>query len=135
MRFETLDRWAPWVLSVLRIIAGLLFLQSGLAKYFGFPSPPPGNMTALLYVQGIIEILGGILLTIGLFTRYAAFIMSGDMAAAYFIAHLPRSFFPLANNGGLAVLFCFLFLYIFFAGPGPWSVDTQLRSRRAEPAV
>jgi len=123
MNFAALTPWAPRTLSILRIMAGLLFLQHGLQKYLGFPAPAPANMSALLYVQGAIEIIGGILLTIGLFTRYAAFIMAGDMAVAYFMAHFPRSFFPLVNNGNLAVLYCFVFLYIFFAGPGPWSAD------------
>jgi len=123
MNFAALVPWATRSLSILRIIAGLLFLQHGLQKHMGFPAPAPAHISTLLYVQGAIEIIGGILLTIGLFTRYAAFIMAGDMAVAYFIAHFPRSFFPLVNSGELAVLYCFVFLYIFFAGPGPWSVD------------
>jgi putative oxidoreductase len=83
-------------------------------------------MTTLLYVQGVIEIIGGILLLIGAYTRVVSFILAGDMAAAYFIAHFPRSFFPAANGGDAAVLFCFAFFYIFFAGGGPWSVDRTL---------
>jgi putative oxidoreductase len=120
--FARLDRASPYVLSILRIIAGLLFLQHGLQKYFSFPSAGP-HMRPLLYVQGIIEIVGGVLLAGGLYTRIVAFILSGDMAVAYFTAHLPRSFYPAVNGGNLAIMYCFVFLYIFFAGGGPWSLD------------
>jgi putative oxidoreductase len=120
--YARLDRASPYVLSILRIITGLLFLQHGLQKYFAFPSAGP-HMRLLLYVQGIIEIAGGVLLAGGLYTRIVAFILSGDMAFAYFIAHFPRSFYPAVNGGDLAVLYCFVFLYIFFAGGGPWSLD------------
>jgi putative oxidoreductase len=99
-----------------------LFTEHGLQKYIGFPSVGP-PMTTLLYVQGMIEIIGGILLLIGAYTRVVSFILAGDMAAAYFMAHFPRSFFPASNGGDAAVLFCFAFFYIFFAGGGPWSVD------------
>jgi putative oxidoreductase len=120
--YARLDRASPYVLSILRIITGLLFLQHGLQKYFAFPSEGP-HMRPLLYVQGINEIAGGVLLAGGLYTRIVAFILSGDMAFAYFIAHFPRSFYPAVNGGDLAVLYCFVFLYIFFAGGGPWSLD------------
>jgi putative oxidoreductase len=120
--YARLDRASTYVLSILRIITGLLFLQHGLQKYFAFPSAGP-HMRPLLYVQGIIEIAGGVLLAGGLYTRIVAFILSGDMAFAYFIAHFPRSFYPAVNGGNLAVLYCFVFLYIFFAGGGPWSLD------------
>jgi putative oxidoreductase len=120
--YARLDRASPYVLSILRIITGLLFLEHGLQKYFAFPSEGP-HMRPLLYVQGIIEIAGGVLLAGGLYTRIVAFILSGDMAFAYFIAHFPRSFYPAVNGGDLAVLYCFVFLYIFFAGGGPWSLD------------
>ena len=119
---QTSKRERPDILSVLRIVVALLFLESGLQKYFGFPSAGP-QMTPLLYVQGAIEIVGGILLLIGAYTRVVAFILAGDMAAAYFMAHFPRSFFPAINGGVAAVLFCFAFLYLVFAGGGPWSVD------------
>jgi putative oxidoreductase len=123
----TLEKGRPFILSLLRIIVALLFLQHGLQKYIGFPSAGP-QMTTLLYVQGVIEIFGGVLLLAGAYTRAVAFILAGDMAAAYFIAHLPRSFFPAANGGDAAVLYCFVFFYIFFAGGGPWSFDrTVLR--------
>jgi putative oxidoreductase len=121
--FAGLERWRPHALSVLRIMVGLLFLQHGLSKYFGFPAAAPGSMTTLIYVQGLIEIVGGVLLTLGAFTRPVAFILAGDMAVAYFMSHFPRGFFPMANGGNLAVLYSFVFLYIFFAGGGAWSLD------------
>ncbi len=117
-----LEKWRPTVLSILRIVAALLFLQSGLEKFFGFPVAGP-PLTGLIILAAIIETFGSLLLLVGLFTRWAAFIMSGEMAFAYFIAHAPRSFYPAANGGSLAVLYCFVFLYLVFAGGGPWSVD------------
>ncbi len=127
-----LASWAPRVLSIMRIMAGLLFLQHGLMKLVGFPLAPQNYpaLFSLMWWAAIIEIVGGILLIIGLFTRPAAFIMSGEMAFAYFMAHAPRSFYPIANNGEASILFCFVFLYIVFAGPGPWSVDEK-RARAA----
>ena len=118
----TLEKGRPYILSVLRIVVALLFIEHGLEKYFGFPSAGP-PMTMLLYVQGVIEIVGGILLLIGAYTRVVAFILAGDMAVAYFMAHFPRSFFPAVNGGDAAVLYCFAFFYMFFAGGGPWSFD------------
>jgi putative oxidoreductase len=123
--YASLEKQSPYILSVLRIVAALLFLQHGLQKYFGFPSAGP-PMTPLLYVQGVIEIVGGVLLLVGAWTRPVAFILAGDMAAAYFMAHFPRSFFPAVNGGDGAVLYCFVFFYIFFAGGGPWSVDRAM---------
>jgi putative oxidoreductase len=120
--YANLEKGRPYILSVLRIVVALLFLEHGLQKYFGFPSAGPA-MTPLLYVQGAIEVVGGILLLVGAYTRVVAFILAGDMAVAYFMAHFPRSFFPAMNGGDAAVLFCFIFFYIFFAGGGPWSVD------------
>jgi putative oxidoreductase len=120
--YASLEEARPYVLSVLRIIVALLFLEHGLQKFFGFPSAGP-PMTSLLYVQGVIEIVGGILLLLGAYTRVVAFILAGDMAFAYFMAHFPRSFFPAVNGGDAAVLYCFVFLYLLFAGGGPWSVD------------
>jgi len=117
-----LDQARPYILSILRIVIALLFLEHGLQKFFGFPSAGP-PMRPLLYVQGAIEIVGGIFLLIGAYTRVVAFILAGDMAVAYFIAHFPRSFFPAVNGGDAAVLYCFAFFYIVFAGGGPWSVD------------
>ncbi len=120
----SLDRWAPYVLSVLRIIVALLFLQHGSSKLFGFPQPmsAPALFT-MLWFAGAIELVGGVLLMLGLFTRAAAFIMSGEMAVAYFLVHAPRGFFPILNGGDAAVLYCFVFFYLVFAGPGPWSLD------------
>jgi putative oxidoreductase len=126
---ESLEKWAPQALSVLRIVAGLLFLQHGLQKFFGFPSAGP-PLTPLLGIQGLIELIGGVLLAIGAFTRPVSFVLSGDMATAYFIAHLPNSFFPIVNRGDAALLYCFVFLYIFFAGGGPWSIDRNWMNRR-----
>jgi putative oxidoreductase len=116
--------WPPRMLSVLRIMTGLLFMEHGMQKFFAFPSPGPA-LTPLLIVQGLLELVGGILIVIGLFTRPVAFILAGDMAVAYFYAHAPRGFFPQVNMGQLAILFCFVFLYLFVAGGGAWSVDQQ----------
>jgi putative oxidoreductase len=124
--YAGLENARPYVLSLLRIVVALLFLQHGLQKYFAFPSAGP-HMRPILYVQGIIEIAGGVLLFLGVYTRLVAFILSGDMAVAYFIAHLPRSPFPAVNGGDLAVLYCFTFLYIFFAGGGAVSCDRAFR--------
>jgi putative oxidoreductase len=120
--YANLEKRRPYILSVLRIVVALLFLEHGLQKYFGFPSAGP-PMTPLLYVQGAIEIVGGILILIGAYTRPVAFILAGDMAVAYFMVHFPRSFFPAMNGGDAAVLYCFVFFYIMFAGGGAWSVD------------
>ncbi len=120
--YANFEKGRPYILSVLRIVVALLFIEHGLQKYFGFPSAGP-PMTPLLYVQGVIEIVGGVLLLIGAYTRVVAFILAGDMAVAYFMAHFPRSFFPAMNSGDAAVLFCFVFFYMVFAGGGPWSVD------------
>ena len=127
-------QWSERMLSVLRIIVGLLFLEHGLAKIFDFPHPPNHVPYALFTMnpglQGLIELIGGLLLALGLFTRPVAFILSGDMAFAYFMAHEPRGFFPLLNGGELAIVYCFLFLYYAVAGGGPWSLD-HVRQRAA----
>jgi putative oxidoreductase len=119
----------PRILSIVRIVAGLLFLEHGTAKLLGFP---PGTaapaMFGLLWFSGLIELVGGALVTVGLFTRIAAFIMSGEMAVAYFLSHAPRGFFPMSNRGEAAVLYCFIFLHFAVAGGGCWSVD-HLMSR------
>lgn len=117
-------RFSPQLLSLLRIVAGLGFLQHGVSKYFGVP-PFPMPLNPLLYTAGAIELVGGALLVIGLFTRPAAFVVSGMSAAAYFIAHAPKNFFPAVNMGEAAMLYCFIFLYIAAAGAGPWSVDAM----------
>ncbi|KQT19940.1 DoxX family protein [Methylobacterium sp. Leaf399] len=121
--------WAPRLLSVLRIMTGLLFLQHGTQKILGFP-PSERGMPALLSLSGtagLLELVGGVLIVLGLFTRPVAFILSGQMAVAYFLAHAQRSFYPILNGGELAILFCFVFLYLAAAGPGPWSLDAQRR--------
>ena len=119
--------WSPRMLSVLRAMTGLLFVEHGTQKLFGFPPPPnPGPaLLSLLGVQGILELVGGFLILIGFFTRPVAFILAGDMALAYFMRHAPRGFSPMLNGGQLAILFCFVFLYLFVAGGGVWSVDEQ----------
>ena len=122
--------WSPRMLSVLRIMTGLLFLEHGTQKLFAFPGPGPA-LTPLLVVQSLLELAGGVLIVIGLFTRPVAFILAGDMAVAYFMAHSPRGFFPTLNGGQLAILFCFVFLYLFVAGGGAWSVDQQRVSSRS----
>lgn len=116
---------APEMLSLLRIVTGLLFLEHGTGKLLAFPAGLPfidKMPTGLLYFTGTMELVGGLLITIGLFTRPVAFILSGFMAAGYFMAHFPQSFFPAKNFGEPAVLFCFVFLYLAAAGSGPWAV-------------
>lgn len=118
--------WQPRILSVFRIIVGLLFMEHGLAKLFGFPHVAAYDhlqLFSLLGLAGIIETFGGLLVTLGLFTRVAAFVMSGEMAVGYFMSHAPRGFFPMLNGGDAAVLYCFIFLYFVFAGSGSWSLD------------
>lgn len=128
--------WTPRLLSVLRIMAGLVILQFGTVKILGFPSAPGVPVMdylssvepfTLTWFAGLIELIGGALLVLGLFTRTAAFVLSGEMAFAYFMAHAPASFFPIINTGNEAVLFCFVFLYLAAAGAGPWSIDAMRR--------
>jgi putative oxidoreductase len=124
--------WAPRVLSILRIVSGLLMLQYGLAKWFGWPAVKMFEnlpWLSLFAIAGMFELVGGVLLVLGLFTRPVAFVLSGEMAAAYFIEHFPRSFFPILNHGELAVILCFTFLYLAFAGGGPWSLDAVMRKK------
>jgi putative oxidoreductase len=121
-----LAKWEPQLLSVLRIVAGLLFLEHGTSKLLHFPHVAMfDHLIPLLMVAGAIELVGGFLITIGLFTRIAAFICSGEMAAAYWMFHFKTSPFPALNEGDAAILFCFVFLFIAAAGPGPWSVDRK----------
>jgi putative oxidoreductase len=126
----TANRFAPHVLSILRIMSALLLLQHGFSKFFAWPMVmKQPALFSMYWWAGAIEIVGGVLLLFGLFTRPVAFILSGELAFAYFIGHAPKSFFPLVNNGEAAVLFCFVFLYLAFAGGGPWSVDSMLRRK------
>lgn len=122
--FDTLGRYRPQLLSILRIVTALLFLQHGTAKLFGFPpgTMPAAEVFSFMWWIGILEFVGAILLIVGLFTRLAAFVLSGQMAVAYWMAHAPASVYPLANGGETAILFCFVFLYIAAAGPGAWAV-------------
>lgn len=124
--FDRLSAHAPKALAVLRIVAALLFIAHGTQKLFGFPAtdflPPP---MSLFWMAGVIELVTGLLILVGFFTRPAAFIASGTMAFAYFIVHNPGNFFPANNGGDAAVLFCFLFLYLVFAGPGAWAVNQK----------
>ena len=129
---EFLASWSPRILSVLRIITGFLFLWHGSQKLFGFPpsgQPGGGSLPPLMVVAGILEFGGGLLFLLGLFTRPVAFILSGMMAVAYFMAHAPGGFLPLVNKGELAVLYCFVFLYFVFAGGGEWSLDRLFRKK------
>jgi len=128
---------APYLLSVLRIIAAFLFIQVGTAKLFAFPGAVmPGGGTAPLMTQvgiaGLLETVGGAAILVGWLTRPVAFILSGEMAFAYFIGHAPRGLWPVLNEGSGAILFCFIYLYLSAAGPGPWSVDAALRRPRVE---
>jgi putative oxidoreductase len=127
-----LDAWSPRALSLLRIVAGLLFIEHGLMKVFHFPIAQPGApdpLPAFLVVAAWIEIVGGGLIALGLFTRPVAFLCAGEMAIGYFMAHATRSFWPGVNLGGEAILYCFTFLYFAFAGGGEWSVDALVRKR------
>lgn len=130
MEFTWLSRWQPQLLATLRIVAALLILEHALMKFFHFPaSQVPGPLPPLLIAAGAIELVTGILITIGLFTRLAAFVLSGEMAVAYFMAHFPQTFWPALNKGEAAILFCFVFLYIAAAGAGPWALDRAFRDR------
>ena len=121
-----IDTWSPRILGVVRIVTGFLFLTHGSAKLLGYPHVAMFDglqLLSLMGVAGILELVGGLLVVLGLFTRPVAFILSGEMAAAYFMAHAPQGFLPLVNQGEAAVLYCFFFLYLFVAGPGAFSID------------
>jgi putative oxidoreductase len=132
-----LTPWTSRLLSVLRIVVALLFLQHGLAKHVGIPHVPIYDSLPLFAwpfgIAGIIEIVFGILLLVGLWTRLAAFILSGEMAIAYFWIHQPNSLYPMLNGGESAVFFCFTFLYLASAGGGPWAIDAAIGARRKPP--
>lgn len=126
------------MLSGLRIVTGLMFLTAGTTKLFGFPPSavpmPPIDLTSQLGLAGILETFGGLCIVFGLFTRAVAFVLAGEMATAYFQSHLPKSFFPTVNGGVSAVLYCFIYLYLVFAGAGPWSIDAIIaRPKHKEP--
>ncbi|SFV32835.1 putative oxidoreductase [Devosia crocina] len=124
--FDRLSAYAPQALAVLRIITALLFLAHGTQKLLGFPAAEwAPEAFSMPWIAGVIEIITGVLIAIGFFTRPAAFVASGTMAVAYWMAHAPSNFFPVNNGGDAAVLFCFVFLYLVFAGPGAWSVNKQ----------
>ncbi|WP_274626672.1 DoxX family protein [Arvimicrobium flavum] len=124
---DNLGRHAPIGLALLRIMTALLFIAHGTQKLFGFPASGQaagdGGLSTLMLAAGILETFGGLLILVGFLTRPVAFILSGMMAVAYFMAHAPQSFFPILNGGEGAILFCFVFFYLFLAGPGAWSID------------
>ncbi len=123
---ERLSHYQPAVLAILRIMTAVLFIEHGTQKVFGFP-PAPYEITTLFFVAGIIELVGGIFTLLGFFTRPIAFLLSGEMAIAYFMVHMPINFFPANNEGDGAILFCFIFLFLVFAGPGIWALDNRQR--------
>jgi putative oxidoreductase len=127
-----LDAWSPRVLSILRIVTALLFMEHGLMKLFHFPAPQPGApdpLPTILLAAAWLEVIGGGLIALGLFTRAAAFVCSGEMAVAYFMAHAPQGLYPALNMGEAAVLYCFVFFFLVFAGGGYWSLDAVVRKR------
>ena len=130
---ETLNRYAPYALAVLRIVTALLFIEHGTQKLFGFPASQMGaggSLPPLMLVAGVLELVGGLAVLVGFFTRPVAFILAGEMAIAYWMMHVPMGgLFPVQNFGEAAIMFCFVFLYLVFAGPGAWSIDA-IRSRR-----
>jgi putative oxidoreductase len=131
MEFVWLSRWQPQLLALFRIMTGLLFLEHATQKFFAFPAPFPVHpLPPLLIAAGVIELVVGFLVTIGLFTRPAAFIAAGEMAIGYFMMHFPQGFWPAINKGEAAILYCFIFLYLAAAGPGAWSIDAA-RTRDA----
>jgi putative oxidoreductase len=128
--FDRLSAYRPQALAALRIVAALLFIEHGTQKFIDFPpaEQPFGDLMNILGVAGVLEVVGGVLILIGLFTRPVAFVLCGFMAVAYFMAHAPQSFFPINNRGDAAILFCFVFLYLTAAGPGAFALDNGRRS-------
>jgi putative oxidoreductase len=132
--YATLDRYSPTVLSLLRIVTALLFLEHGTSRLFGFPSPLPSPpLFSLYWFAGAIEVVGGSLVAVGLLTRPAALIMSGEMAFAYFLSHASHGLFPIINRGDSAILYCLVFFYLAFASAGPWSLDALVSNRARRP--
>lgn len=131
----TLSRWDQEALGVLRIVTALLLISHAVVKLFGFPpgaEPGPQELTSLFGIAGLFEIVAGPLLLIGLFTRATAFFAAGEMGIAYWLVHAPSSPFPVINRGEVAILFCFMFLYLVFSGPGAWSIDNARARARAQ---
>ena len=126
MDFRHLERFQPQLQALLRIVTALLFMEHGLAKLIHFPVPQPGvpdPLPPILVAAAYIEVIGGALITLGLFTRLVAFLCAGEMAIGYFMFHFPKGFWPIVNMGEAAILYCFIFLFLAAAGPGAWSVD------------
>lgn len=127
---QALNRYSPYALAILRIVTALLFIEHGTMKLLGFPASAQGGgggLSGLLLTAGILELFGGIAILLGFFTRPIAFLLSGQMAVAYWMVHAPQNFFPANNGGDAAILFCFIFLYFVFSGPGAWSFDARTR--------
>ena len=134
---DSLNGYSPYALAALRIVAALIFMEHGTQKLFGFPAPSEGGQPPLLSLRGaggVMEFVGGLFLLVGLFTRPVAFLLAGEMAVAYWLFHAPRSFFPVLNGGDAAILYCFVFLLLVFAGPGAWSLDAARARGAARPA-
>ncbi len=127
MNLTALSKYQPFTLGALRIITGLLYLAHGTHKAFSFPIPGPETLSLLAMASTILELVGGLLIVLGLFTRPVAFILSGHMAFAYFLAHAPKSFYPVANGGDASILFCFVFLLLVTTGAGAFALDKRSR--------
>ena len=126
MNGESLNRYSPYALAILRVVTALLFIEHGTQKLFNFPPLPGGGLPppfSMFWIGAILELVGGLLILIGLFTRPVAFVMSGEMAVAYWMVHAPANIYPAVNGGDAAILFCFVFLLFVFTGPGAWSID------------
>ncbi|SHN81593.1 DoxX family protein [Bradyrhizobium erythrophlei] len=128
MSLDRVSKYAPEILGIARVVIGLLFLEHGTSKLFDFPhGPVQPAMGSLIWFQGIIELVGGALFAVGFLTRPVAFILAGDMAVAYFMAHASKGFFPMLNGGDAAILYCFVFLVYFVTGPGRWAADASAK--------
>lgn len=133
---SNLSQWSPRALAVLRIVTALLFLEHATMKFLAFPAPMPGmggGLPPMILAAGIIEVVTSVLIVLGLFTRWAALLASGEMAVAYWMVHAQQGFWPALNQGEPAILYCFVFLYLVFAGPGAWAIDNSLSGRTAAP--
>jgi putative oxidoreductase len=135
---KSLDRYMPYVLAALRIVTALIFMEHGTQKLFGFPAPPANGMPpalSLYWIGALMELGGGLLILIGAFTRPVAFLLSGEMAVAYWMFHAPRSLYPALNGGDAAILYCFVFLLLVFTGPGALSVEGRRDKAVSQPAL